>query len=183
VRFGRQINADPVTGLNLAAGEDDSHHACLANEIPVGIAIEDGREQSGLEVLDLAAGIAQSGDLDDGRTPDSQPRAGRKREDIEPPRRDILAEITGLDMESLRREFIEELRVHQVYLPQVRLARIARDPRTVLHRGPGVGVSFGAEPFEEPDSLVHSLAETMLAVDAHGDDDRSPCLVFIAHSR
>src|SRR3546814_19715743 len=47
---------------------------------------------------------------------------------------DVLADLARPDVEPLRLQLVEQFGVDQVDLPEVRLGRIARDARAVLHR-------------------------------------------------
>ena len=61
----RQFNRDRVAGRNLAADDDDSHDAGVADEIALRIAIGGRLHQLWLKVIELSAGITQPRDLDD----------------------------------------------------------------------------------------------------------------------
>src|SRR3954466_13538665 len=77
VRFHRQLDRDRVAPPHLAACHHDPHHAGLAHQLAVPVAVEHGARQPLLEAVELLAGVAQAGDLDDGVGAESQPRPSR----------------------------------------------------------------------------------------------------------
>ena len=128
MRLGRKLDADRVAGTHLAANHHDPHHAGLANEVAILIAMEHRCQQAGLEVIQLVAGIAQSGDLQDRVTANRQQRAGWQRQQINAPRRDVFAHLPGGDVETGRAQFLVQLAVDQMHLAQVGLIGIHSDP-------------------------------------------------------
>src|SRR5947209_3132598 len=65
VRPFRQFDTDPVAVLDLAARQHDGHDAGLALQISGHVARQGRGHEPGLEFVQLAARIAQPGDLDD----------------------------------------------------------------------------------------------------------------------
>jgi hypothetical protein len=49
----------------------------------------------------------------------------------------------------------------------------------VLHQGPGVSITTHTEPGHEGDRLGRNLAESMIAIDADGEDTRLGHAVII----
>ena len=91
VRFQGKLDADPIAGTGFARGENDGHDPGLADEAALGVAVEDGLHEAGLEPVDLGTWIAQAGDLDDGAVAKMEPGAGREAEEVEAARGDVLA--------------------------------------------------------------------------------------------
>jgi hypothetical protein len=92
VRKRRQLNADGIAGLHLAALEHDAHHAASANQTRRP-AFDELRKKSSTKVLDLHAGITQPRQFDQGVTPEAQERAGRQRQEIHIARANVLSQI------------------------------------------------------------------------------------------
>ena len=72
-----------------------------------------------------------------------------ERQQVEPDGGDVLAELTGLDV---GRDLVEELRLDEMHLPQVRLRRIASDTRAVLDRLAHVRVAIDPKSCEKADA-------------------------------
>src|SRR3954470_14483811 len=89
MRRRRQLHLDAIAGTNDPAAQDNAHHASPAHDTRVG-ALDKVRAQSGLELVDLAAGIAQAGELDDGLGTNVKPRALRQAKQIEIAGGDVL---------------------------------------------------------------------------------------------
>ena len=59
-----KVNGDRVAGADLAAGDHDAHDAGFANEIAALVLVERRRHEAGLDLVELRAGIPQTGHLD-----------------------------------------------------------------------------------------------------------------------
>src|SRR5690349_2777096 len=57
-----QLHHDAVARSHLAAGQDNTHDARLADEIALGVTVQRGGHQAWLQAVKLRAGIAQPGD-------------------------------------------------------------------------------------------------------------------------
>ena len=138
------VNAriDLVAGPHISIGQDYAHDAGLADQLPSVIAVQGGRHQARLDAIELGAGIAQSGDLDDCRVAQMQPRAGRELQQMDAASRDVLAHQAGRQLETGWLQLVVQLGMDQVHLPQVRLAGVARHPGAVLDRRTEVSVPF-----------------------------------------
>ena len=75
--------------------------------------------------LDLDARVAQALDPDHGVGAEVEQGAGRQREEVDSAGGHVLAEVTRGDVVPVPGEVVEELRVEQVHLPEVRLVRVA----------------------------------------------------------
>ncbi len=154
-----KIDPDGVTRPDVASGNHNRHHACLAYDAAMPIAAGDGTEQPRLKSLDLDAGIPEPGHLDDRALAESKPSAFRKRKQIDAARGDVLAQVPGMHSESLGRELVEQLSVNEVNLPQVGLQGITRDARAVFDCGAAVRITLDAESGFECDEQLGALAE------------------------
>ena len=70
----------------------------------------------------------------------------------------------------LREYLIEELRVNQMNLSQVRLLSEALDVIEVLIGGACVRISFNADILDQLNGLFRCLAEVMFTADLHTND-------------
>lgn len=172
MRQGRKLDRDGVVRPDNPALEHNRHHAAFAHE-PFGRRDGEPLEQAGLEVLDLLAGIAQAGDFHHGIRAEPEPRAGRQAEQVHAPRQDIFAEVARADDVSLRRQFVQQLRMDQVHLSEVRNLAEAPDVEEVLVGGAGMGIALDAEILDEPDGRRSAFAEGMSVADVNADDPRT----------
>ena len=97
-------------------------------------------------------------------------RAQRKALEVEPNRRDVLAEISGAHVESGRPERIEQFARDQMNLPQVWRLWIAPGQVPVPHEGSRMRIAFDAVSTRQSDGKPRHLAEAMLPVDRNGED-------------
>src|SRR3546814_8316106 len=85
---------------------------------------------------------------------------------------DVLADLARPDVEPLRLQLVEQFGVDQVDLPEVRLGRVARDARAVLHRLAEMRVAGDTEAGDEADLGLIGLAERVRGAAADRDDSR-----------
>ena len=85
------------------------------------------RHQPGLKAVQLGAGVAQARHFNHSRCADVQTCSGWQGQQVNAGGGDVLAEIAGPHREIGGHQFLEQLGVQQVHLPQIRLARIAGD--------------------------------------------------------
>ena len=142
MRFWRRLDGDRVSGPDFAACQDNCHDACLPNERPLLIALQDRRQQPGLEVVRLETRIAQARDFDHGGGAQLQPRPGWQSQQIHPTCGDILAHLPGDCGETGSVERIMEFSVDQADLTQVGLGRVMRHPRAMLDPLTAMGVAL-----------------------------------------
>lgn len=101
VRWGWRLPVDPVAGFDASADENHGHDAHAADDVS-GLICPDGhRQQACSEGVDLMAGVPQSGHLQQDLTADSQDGALRQAQEVEAIGRDVLAEITRTDRETM----------------------------------------------------------------------------------
>ena len=101
----RKDRSDPLSRRDNASFDYDRHDA--GSEAWAGRAAFQEFPQSGLEAIDQDAGRAESGEFERRRGAELKYRAKRKAFEIEPDRRDVLAEISGMHFKSGRPERIE----------------------------------------------------------------------------
>jgi hypothetical protein len=97
-----------------------------------------------------------------------------KREQIKPPRSDVLTHIARPDRKTPSIEFVMQLLVEQMHLPEVGLGRIAGEPRAVLDRSSHMGISLNSHAREEVDAVLSAFREGVALSAAHGSDDGRP---------
>ena len=146
MRTRRQAYLDAVAWPDRAAVHDNRHDAGSTDDIPALVAPDDGLEQAWPEDIDLRAGVAQSGDLDEGVLSELQERVARQPKQVETGGDDVLAHFPGGDVEALLAQLDVQLGVDQVHLAQVRLRRVRGHPAAVLHGGPGVRIACTPSP-------------------------------------
>ena len=95
VGTGRQFELDRVSGPDFTAGQNDAHDSGFADQLAIAVAIQCGIHQSGLDLVELGARVAQSGDLDDGVPAEMQASAGRQPEQIDAGCRHVFAHLAG----------------------------------------------------------------------------------------
>jgi hypothetical protein len=144
MRFGWQFDLNLIASLHDTIRKNHTHDPGLANQIAIGIVIQNRSHQAGLEAVKLQAGIAQSGDLEDGLT-DLQFCSDRQREQIQTTGGDVLAHLARSDLKASSVKLIVQFAVNQMHLSQVRLGRIGGNPRAMLDRHARVRVTFNAQ--------------------------------------
>ena len=95
MRCRRQFDENRIAGPDLAVCQDDGHDASLADGSTVFISWEHCGHQPWLEVVQLEAGVTQTGHFDDCRLAQAQARPGWQSEQIDAARGDILAHLSG----------------------------------------------------------------------------------------
>lgn len=158
---------DPVPRRDVASFGNDRHDA--GPEAWPGRAAFQAFLQSGLEAIDQDAGRAKAGEFERRRAAKLKYRAQRKAFEVEPDRRDVFAEISGVHFESGRPERIEQFARDEVDLPEV--GRLWVPPRqiTMPHKRSVMRVTFDALAARQCDRWPRRLAEAMLAVNRHSD--------------
>ena len=99
-----------------------------------------------------------------------QQRVSREGKHVQALGEDVLAELAGRQLIALCASLVEELRVEQVDLAQVRLRRIPCHTRAVLDRDTRVGVTLYADARQQGDLITRPLAEPVLSALADGHD-------------
>ena len=153
--------------MDVPAGPHHPHDARLAHQPASAVARQHRIHQPRLKPVDLHAGIAQPGHLDNGRRADMQPRPLRQAQQIDAARGDVLAQVRRRHPKAALSQLIEQLCLHQVHLPQVRHCRVARHARAVLHRHPHMRIALHAQPLQQPDRQRRLLAEPVRPIPRH----------------
>ena len=97
---------DRIARSDIAAGEDDRHDACAADEVAGVVAVEDGLHEAGLKIVELAAGVTQACDFDECGFAEAELGARWKRQDIEAARGDVFTHVARSDGEAAGVEFV-----------------------------------------------------------------------------
>jgi len=163
----RKDSPNPVPKRDVASFGDDRHHA--GPEAWPGPAALQAIFQSGLEAIDQDAGRAEPGEFERRRGAEMKHRAQRKALEVEPERRDIFAEISGVHFASGSPERIEQFARNEVHLPEVGCLWIPSRQVTVPHKRSVMRVTLDAMAARQCDRWSRRLAEAMLAVDRHSD--------------
>jgi hypothetical protein len=124
-----------------------------------------------LEAVELGTGIAQTGELDNRRDAEVQPRADWQAQQVNAPRGDILPHLASAHGEPARPEFVVQFSMHEVHLPQIGLARIARHTRAMLHGCAHVRVTLHPQPHQQPDARFPWLYQGMGRTSVHRLDN------------
>lgn len=170
VRLHRKLDTDRVTRAHDATLQHDAHDPGLAPDLALVITIEHRMQQSGPEVVDLLTRVTQPGHLDNSSSTKGQPRAPGKGEEVDAPRGDVLPQLPGIDVESLRSKLVVQFGMDQVDLTKVGLGGVSSYARAVLDCHPRVSVTLNAEAGDQGDLLGDQLGEAVAAVEGHGND-------------
>ena len=166
-RFERpswELDLDRITWRHDPAGYHNRHHSRLADRATLSIRADDLLEQTRLEPVDLQAGIAQPGEFHDCLGTESQASPSWKLQQIDSMGGDILSEFARGDLGG---HLVEQLRMNEVNLPEIRLRGIASHPRKMLHGCAEVRVAFDTEAGHKGDGFSGWLAEAVFIVAAH----------------
>src|SRR5262249_41055977 len=119
------------------------------------------RHQTGCQFVELAAGVAQPGHLDDGVGAKMQFRTGRQPQQVDAARRYVLPHQPGPDVKPGVAQLVEQLGVDQMNLAQIGHSRVGGDPRAVLYRHALVSVTLDAKPREEAELVGVGLGQAV----------------------
>ena len=143
----------------------------VADEAAVGVAANDGFNQAGVEVVDLAARVAQSGDLDDGGVPDVQLGAAGQREQVYSSGSDVLPELPGVTRKPCSLSSLSSS--SWMKWTWRRLGRVGGGlVEAVLHVHAGVVVAFHTPPGPQLNLLGDRFAEPVGRIPADCDHHR-----------
>src|SRR6185503_5125274 len=159
MRLGRKLDANRIAAVDLSVANDDAHDASFAGDSACFIAPDDGGKQARLKAIDLYARIPESCKLHDRLGSHTEARSLRQFEKSDAERRDIFAQLAGRNGETGLVQFIQQFRMNEMDLPQVRLVRIARDARAMFHRHTAMRVAFNAFPTDQPNRRARLFAE------------------------
>ena len=166
LRSGRDLHADLIVDAHHSTGQYDAHHSRLTHDLSGAVAGQHGLEQAGLEAVDLPAGVPKAGYLDDGVGSDPQEGPLRQVQQVDAAGSDVFPEVAGAHLEAVLRQFVEQLRLDQVHLPQVGFRGVRLLPEHMLHGSPGMRVTVNAEPFHQQNGFQPVLAEVVLTASA-----------------
>ena len=120
----------------------------------------------GREGVDLRAGVAQAGELDQGVLPELQERVAREPKQFDAAGEDVLAHLPGGDVKAELAQLGMQLDMDEVYLAQVRLRGSAATRLRCCTVDPDMGIALHPQPGKQGDLVGDSLAETVLAITA-----------------
>lgn len=127
--------------------------------------------QAGPEAINEHAGSPKPGQFHGGSRSQQDPRPQRHLLKVEAVRRDVLSEFSRTDFVAASPECAEQLGRDQVYLAQIRRARLPSGEVSVPNERPSVRIAFDAMSFHQQDLALRHLAETMPAICGHGQND------------
>src|SRR5262249_53282076 len=168
---------------HLTAGQYDAHHARLADELALRIAVQYRFQQARLEAFELRTGIAQASELDDRLRPEVQPCTCWQMQQVDAARRDILPHLPSPHVETAGTQLVMQFRMDQVHLPQIGLARVAGHARAMFDRHPQMRIALHAEPREQADARLSWLDERMGTTLLHRLDDLTHQMLLLSCSR
>jgi hypothetical protein len=165
----RKKHSDLIACAHVTAGSDHRHHTRLADQLAVGIPIEYGRQQAREEPVELTAGIAQPGDLDERRGSELKPRTSRERKQVHASSRDVLSDAAGTHGKPHSLQLVVQLSVDQMDLAKIRLLGVSGNSRTVLNPLAQMHVALHTAPGKQPDAPSARFGEGVVAAsaDAH----------------
>jgi len=120
-----------------------------------------GLHEPGLELVKLAARIAQSGDFDHRFAAYMEPRAGRQPEQIDAARRDVFTHHTGPKVEAEGAQLVEQLGMYQVHLAKVGCVPKSHKAGEVFACRALMDISFDAEGGDQRDPVRHRFGEAV----------------------
>ncbi len=168
-----QANRDRIANSDRAAANHHAHHARELGDVAIVVNRPNLLQQAFLKVVDLAAGISQAGDDDNGIATDAQRGPNRQPKQIETGGGDVLTQITGRHIVPLRCDVFEELLMDEVHLAQIGLCGVDGHPRAVLHLGPGVRIACDADAGNQLDRVGRILRERVMVALVQGGDGSS----------
>lgn len=154
---------DSVSGRHFAAFRYDRHDA--GSEAWSLRSALQSILQARLEAVDEDAGRTQAGKLQGRRSAKPEHSSQRKALEIEADGRDVLAEISGADVEARHPERAEQFARDEVDLAEIGRLRIAARQISVLHERSRMRIPLDAMAARQSDGKPGRLAETMPAVD------------------
>ena len=162
MRSGRELDADEVFGVDGTGGEHDCHDADTGM---AGTGSEAGLHETGAQLVQLEAGGAQAGELNDGIGAEKKAGGDGEGEEIKMLGGQVFAELTRGET-----ELVEELVGEEMDLGEVGRGGIAADQIAMADGGAAVGVTFNAEAGEEMDGGLGELGEGVRGVEVDGGD-------------
>ena len=167
MRQRRQLDRNPVPRPNHPTATHQRHNASLPDHLTIRPAPKHRRQQPALKPLDLSTRIPQSRHLQHHLPANPQQTTARQSKQIDAPGRNILAHIPRRYLKPLLPNLRKQLAMDQIHLPQIRLARIRRHPRAMLHPNPQVSIPLNAKPGQNRNCLNQNLGKPMLPIPSH----------------
>jgi hypothetical protein len=135
-----------------AGDHDRSHDPSLANKLSLSGSGEHCGKKTGLEAFNLRARVTESSDPNHRPRTDSKDRPFAETKQWQTRGGDVFAHLARSYVQTCFGEFVEQLLVQQVNLPEVRLTRVLGYTRAVFDCRAKVGVSGNAVPFDQLDA-------------------------------
>lgn len=145
----RPLNGDSVTGAKDASGQNDRHDAGLADFGAIRGSADTGLHQTRMQSVQLHAGVAQSGYLDDGSRSEVQPRPQGKPQQIDAAGGHVFAHLARSHRDPCGSKLGEEFGVEEMHLAEIRSGGILADAIAMPHRYAGVRVAFDTEACQQ----------------------------------
>lgn len=95
-----EVDADGIARPHQPTVQYDTHDPGLAHDPTSVVTVEDGLQEAVAEVVELRAGIAQTGDPHDGFGSQPQDGPSRKVQQVETAGRDVLTQLANSDIEA-----------------------------------------------------------------------------------
>lgn len=171
MRAIRSFGDDIIARADEPACDGDGHNATFAHYSAIGFDC-DVLQQARRECFDLAAWIAQAGHFQDDTLTDTKQSVATKSQQVDPRRRDILSEVARFDREAFLAQFVEQLCVDQVHLPEIGAIRIDPHARKMLDLLPRMRVAQDAKSGYDLNSIGRRLGKSMLVVARDGNYTR-----------
>ena len=111
MRKGRHFDLNHVVGLNNTTFTGHGHDACLADQLAIRPTSKDGGQQPGLEALDLSTRVTKTRDFQNHPFANAKTTTFRQTKQIDAARSNVLAHVTGCDLETLGSKLLEQFSV------------------------------------------------------------------------
>jgi hypothetical protein len=174
--FGGEADVDRVVGVEDAAAEDDGHDAGAAGFFAGagGWWTPEMLLEAGAEVVDLGAGGAEAGDLEDGAGvgvgAEGEEGVGGEGEEVDAGGEDVFAEVAGGEGDVEGGELGEEFGGEEVNLAEVGEGGVLALEVEVLRGGAAVGVAFDAFACDEGQRGLGELGEGVAGIEGESED-------------
>lgn len=151
MRLWNESHLDAIARRDGARAQYHSHDPSLANKLSLLGTRKDRGENTGLEALNLRAGVTKPSDPHQRARTDPKNRAFAEAEQRQARGGDVFAHLARRYVQACFGKFVEQLMVQQVNLPEVRLSRVLGYTRAVFDCRAKVCVSGDAVPLDQLD--------------------------------
>ena len=149
---GWEFDADGIVHEDGAACEDDGHDAGAAFALTAGVAWTPQQLlQAAPVAIDLGAGGAEAGDLDDGLVAEVKEGVTGQAEQFQAHGQDVFADLAGAERIAGGGKLFQLFRGEEVHLAEIRLRGIAALLIQVLHGRAAVRIALDAFTGEQVD--------------------------------